>query len=225
MPTSEFIELKNRLTKLALSLPDSSISRAALTPDQEEDISFFSITAHATCEHFMEQRCLNAATKGYDDYNNTGFLGRIAKHLCVLPFVTVPKNPVELKKMSKVFGGKGFGISVTPSFHAVNNNEIKQLIHIGYMKYKQTVDSNHGMGLKYQFSLISILGLDINQFEPTFKTRVSQLANLRGEAAHKAVVAAQVIPEPSDLAAWTTDLIDGYKKLDKKLTSLCALKH
>ncbi|MGO7921966.1 hypothetical protein [Rhizobium ruizarguesonis] len=224
MPTAEFIALKSRLKKLALSLPDATIARAALTPDQEEEISFFSITAHATCEHFMEERCLIAATKSYDDYNNSSFFGRIAKHLCVMPFVTVPKDQNDLKKMIKVYGGKGFGISVTPSFHGSNANELKELIHIGYQKYKQIVVNNHGMGLKYQFSLIAMLGQDVSQFDPTFRTRVSQLATLRGEAAHNAVVAAQTIPEPSDLAQWTTDLIAGYRRLDTALVKLCKRK-
>lgn len=225
MPTQEFRALRSRLKKLSSALPDATIARAALTPSQEEKINFFSITAHATCEHFMEERCLIAATKAYDNFKNSGFLGRVAKHLCLMPFVAVPKDPSDLKKMSKIYGGRGFGISITPSFQGANSNEISDLIHIGYQRYKQAVGSNHGMGLKYQFSLISMLGHDINQFDPTFRSRVSQLANLRGEAAHAAVVAAHTIPEPSDLALWTSDLIAGYKQLDRALTKLPTLKN
>lgn len=224
MPTTEFLALKKRLEKLALSLPDASIARAALTPEQEEGISFFSIAAHATCEHFMEQRCLAAANKCYDDYNNSGFLGRVAKHLCVMPFISVPKNIAEIRKMSQVIGVSGFGISIEKGLENSSAREISQLIQLGYKKYEQAVRNNHGMGAKYQFSLISIIGLDVSRFDPTFTTRVSQLASLRGEAAHKPVVAAQVIPEPSDLAKWTTDLVAGYKQLDSDLTRLCRLK-
>jgi len=68
--------------------------------------------------------------------------------------------------------------------------------------------------------LLALIGVDINGFDPTFKSRVASLAALRGEAAHRNIVAAQTIPAFTDLVAWTTDLITGYRNLDDEITRL-----
>lgn len=43
---------------------------------------------------------------------------------------------------------------------------------------------------------------------------------LRGEAAHKAVVAAITVPTSTDMGAWIDDLNLGFRKLDKLLLGL-----
>jgi hypothetical protein len=220
MYSVEFKALRSRLAKLSKALPSASLSKQSLTASQEERIIFFAIAAHATCEEFMEQRALSAAQQAYDTYANSQFLGRVAKHLLIMPFLNVPNDSNDLRKLTKVIGLRGVCPGVSKSVQTANPNEVMDLLHLGFQRFRQTVSSNHGMSIKYQFALLAVLGFDLNQLDPSFKSRVSQLATLRGEGAHKSVVAAKTIPEPSDLSKWTTDLILGYRQMDVVLRRL-----
>ncbi|MBZ9725855.1 hypothetical protein LB554_18080 [Mesorhizobium sp. CO1-1-11] len=76
------------------------------------------------------------------------------------------------------------------------------------------------MSFNYPFNLMALIGVDINGFDPTIKSLVVSLAGLRGEAAHRNLIAAQTSPALGDLAIWTTGLIAGYRMLDDQITQL-----
>lgn len=219
MPTSEYFTFESRLRGLATALPGASIAKSALNAGQIEKIAFFGVTAHATCEEFIERRCAAVVDEAVDRFNNRRFFGRVARHLCVMPFLSV-NDRGDLERMAKVVGSPDFGIYVSKNLLCNNGKAVSDLIKMGHKKFQKVVSDNHGISTKYQFRLMSCIGLDISNFNPTFASRVIQLAGLRGEAAHNASVSARTIPEPSDLVQWTSDLLVGYLDLDTQLSRL-----
>lgn len=180
----------------------------------------FVVLLHAECEHFLEKRAMAVADHAKLAFDNGGVFGRVAKHLCVFPFIDAPKQTADLDKMLSIFGNSGFGIMATAQTISQNRSGYQRLLNIGYQRYKQTVINNHGADLKYQFRLLTALGFDLDLAGATFKSRISQLASYRGKAAHTSVVAAANPISPSTLATWPADLIAGFGKMDRGLTSL-----
>lgn len=220
MPTPDFLTLKARLTHLKTMLPDVSIASANLTMRQIDEISAYVLLTHAACEEFMEKRSLQTATAAKSAFDTSGAIGRVGKHLCVFPFIDVPNDNNDFRKLSSIVGASGFGVAMSKGFKATNSAQIGKLMNIGYQRFKGAVETNHGASIKYQFKLLSRIGLDIYDLGANFRSRIAQLAEARGEAAHKPVIAATVLYEPATLATWPTDLIEGYKQMDIRLSAL-----
>lgn len=180
----------------------------------------FVVLLHAECEHFLEKRALAVADHAKTSFDNGGVFGRVARHLCVFPFIDAPKQKADLDKMLSIYGSSGFGIMATAQAINLNRSGYQKLLNIGYQRYKQTVMNNHGADLKYQFRLLTALGFDLDLAGATFRSRISQLASYRGQAAHTSVVAAANAISPTILATWPADLIAGFAKMDRGLTSL-----
>jgi hypothetical protein len=218
--TPEYKALKTRLRSLTHMLPPQPAPGATPTSQDTDKMAAFIVLLHAECEHFLEKRALKVAENAKKDVDNGGAFGRVAKHLCVFPFIDVPKQNGAFEKMLSIFGTRGFGIMATTK--AINQNRAGylKLLNIGYQRYRQTVNSNHGAGLKHQFKLLTALGFDLDLAGATFKSRISQLASYRGAAAHTSVVAATNTVSASTLATWPADLITGFAKMDRGLTSL-----
>lgn len=180
----------------------------------------FVVLLHAECEHFLEERALKVAEDAKAAFDSGGDFGRVAKHLCVFPFIDAPKQAPDLEKMLSIFGTSGFGIMATTKTVTQKRAEYGKLLNIGYQRYKQTVSNNHGAALKYQFKLLTALGFDVDLAGATFRSRIAQLATYRGAAAHTSVVAASTTILPSTLATWPADLIDGFARIDRGLSSL-----
>jgi hypothetical protein len=218
--TPEYKALKTRLRSLTHMLPPQPAPDATPTSQDTDKMAAFVVLLHAECEHFLEKRALKVAENAKNDVDNGGAFGRVAKHLCVFPFIDVPKQNADFEKMLSIFGTRGFGIMATTKAINQNRTGYVKLLNIGYQRYKQTVDNNHGAGLKYQFKILTALGFDLDLVGATFKSRISQLASCRGEFAHSSVVAATNAILPSTLATWPAELITGFANMDRGLTSL-----
>lgn len=217
--TPEFIALKARLIDLSQLIPPTSPAGAPPTAQEQDSMSAFVVLAHAACEEFMEVRSLHVAETAKVNFDGGGNLGRVARHLCIFPYLEVKSTP-DMLKFIQIVGRSGFGIMADSSFVAANRNDLKKLLHIGFEKYKNSVKNNHGAGIKYQFKLLSKIGFDLNLLGSNFNSRIAQLASYRGEAAHGKVVAANTIHSPSTMVTWTQDLIEGYRRMDFRLASL-----
>lgn len=221
MVTALFRGLEARLLHLASQLPAQPAPPATLAANVIHDAaSVYAVMTHAACEAYMEDRCKEAADTAIADYTNRNKLGRIAKHLCVFPFFKPPGDSADLEKVAPIIGIPGFGIMMKPAMATASRVDIDRALKRGHKIYLNQIDKNHGMGFKYQFSLLALIGVDISAFDPTFKSRVAALAALRGEAAHRNIIAAQAIPALSDLVIWTNDLIAGYRNLDDEIARL-----
>lgn len=222
MPTYsvEFQALRLRLNDLAQLLPAAPAVGAAPSSRDVDQMSAFVVLAHAACEHFMETRAHKTATDAKLAFDNGGQFGRVAKHLCVFPFVEIPKQSADLNKLSKIFGAGSFGVFATSRFVTSNRMDIQRLLNVGYQKFVASVDNNHGASFKYQFKLLSMIGFDLTVLGSNFASRITQLAGYRGMAAHTEVIAANLQYSSTTLATWPIDLIEGYRKLDWKLASL-----
>jgi hypothetical protein len=201
-------------------LPPQPAAGTMPSSQDADKMAAFVVLLHAECEHFLEKRALKVADDAKAAFDNGGDFGRVARHLCVFPFIDVPKQKSDLEKMLSIFGTSGFGIMATTKTITQNRTDYKKLLNIGYQRYKQTVANNHGADLKYQFKLLTALGFDLDLAGATFKSRIAQLATYRGEAAHTSVVAATNTISPSTLSTWPADLIDGFAKMDRGLSSL-----
>lgn len=219
MPSANYARLSSRLLYLKSVLPSAPTSGATPTQPQIDGVAFCAVMAGAACEHYIEDASLGLADSAFLKYENTNFLGRVGKHLCVYPFIVV-NDQANIRKMVAVYGGSGFDVRVSAKFQALNQPALKDLLNIGYQQFKNQVKNNHGFALKYQFKLLSAIGADLSSLGPTFSSRVTQLATLRGEAAHKSVVAASTVPTPNDMALWMDDLIVGFRSLDRALARL-----
>lgn len=218
--TADFLALRTRLTSLKHMLPPQPPAGATSSSQDADKMAAFVVLLHAECEHFLEKRALAVADTVKSVVDNGGAFGRVAKHLCVFPFIDSPKQKADLEKMLSIFGTNGFGIMATARTVNQNRAAYEKLLNIGHQRYKQTVNNNHGADLKYQFKLLTALGFDLDLAGATFKSRISQLAFYRGEAAHASVVAATNTVSPATLATWPGDLITGFAKMDRGLTSL-----
>ena len=221
--TPEFAALKTRLSELGNLIPSGSNTSASPTPREQDQMSAFVVLAHAACEEFMETRTLSVAEGAKTQFDCGGELGRVGKHLCVFPYLEV-KDQSDLMKFARIVGKSEFGVMASSSFVSSNRADFIKLIHIGFNKYKKSVKDNHGASLKYQFKLLSKIGFDLSLLGNNFTSRIAQLATYRGEAAHAQVVAASTIPSPTTLATWPRDLIEGYRRMDFRLTSLATRK-
>lgn len=222
--TADYWTLKARLTSLIHLLPMQPPAGTSPSAQDVDKMAAFVILLHAECEHFLEKRAEKVADDAKAAFDGGGSLGRVAKHLCVFPFVDAPKQKPDLDKMLNVFGTSGFGIMATTKAITQNRTQYEKLLNIGYQRYKQTVSRNNGAALKYQFKLLTAIGFDIDLAGATFKSRIAQLATYRGEAAHTSVIAANISILPSTLATWPTDLLEGFAKIDRGLSSLATRK-
>jgi hypothetical protein len=182
-------------------------------------ISFCAVMAGAACESFIEEVSLKLAESAERKFATSSTLGRVGKHLCVFPFVEA-KQITDIQKMAALYGATGFDIRVSRKLSMSSSLEIGKLLDIGYKKFKNQVSNNHGFGPKYQFRLLSAIGADLTSLNPTFVSRIAQMMDLRGEAAHKAVVAAKTMPTSTDMCNWIDDLNVGFRGLDKLLSKL-----
>lgn len=220
--TADFTALKTRLNSLSHMLPPQAAPGTSPSPEDNDKMAAFVILLHAECEHFIEKRALKLATDAKSSFDSGGNFGRVAGHLCVFPFIDAPKQTADLHKMMRIFGTNGFGVVASKNAVTQNRTAYERLLNIGYQRFKQTVEGNHGASAKYQFKLLTALGFDLDVAGATFSSRISQLATYRGEAAHNSVVAATITHPVSTLATWPTDLIEGFGKIDRGLTSLAA---
>ena len=218
--SADYAALTTRLTSLTHMLPPQPPAGATPSIQDNDKMAAFVVLLHAECEHFLEKRALAVADHAKTAFDTGGVFGRVAKHLCVFPFIDAPKQRADLDKMLSIFGTSGFGIMATTRTVSQNRTGYQKLLNIGYQRYKQTVVNNHGADLKYQFRLLTALGFDLDLAGATFKSRISQLASYRGEAAHTSVVAVANAISPSTLATWPAELIAGFAKMDRGLTSL-----
>lgn len=225
MASAEYSGLKARILHLTKTLPALGSPTSSLTITEIDQIKAFAVHVSAACEHFMEQRCEFAADSAYNDFMGQQLLGRVGKHLCVFPFIEMPKDGGEIRKVVALYGSPGFGIRLNKVMINNNKRQIEDVLKIGYKKYKTTLRNNHGIAEKYQLKMMSALGLDITSFNPTFRSRITQLSDFRGEAAHKYVVAAATLPQPSDLLILATDLITGFYDVDKAISKLVKLRN
>lgn len=218
--TAEFVALKKRLASLTHLLP--TITAPSVTPSIEDcdRMAAFVLLLHAECEQFLETRALKVAGDAKAVFDDGGEFGRVARHLCVFPFIDAPKQKPDLDKMLRIFGTSGFGIMVTNKAINQNREEYRKLLNIGYQRFKQTVDNNHGVSLKYQFKILTAIGFDIDIVGATFRSRIMQLVDYRGLAAHKSVVAADNTISSATLATWPADLVEGLARVDRGLSSL-----
>ena len=222
--TQEYVDFRKRLRDLTKFLPPPSTS-TSLSAIEVDQMSAFVLLAHAACEHFMEVRSLQVATAAKSTFDAGGPLGRVGKHLCVFPFLNIPKQADDFAKLSKIVGVKGFGIMAENRLVSANRSDIHKLLNIGFQRFKQSINHNHGAGHKYQFRLLSLLGLDLNDLGANFRSRIAQLAEFRGEAAHTKVVAAITQHTPAVVATWPLDLIEGYRLMDLRLAVLARQKN
>lgn len=218
--TADYLDLRARLKSLSHLLPPQPTVSATPSSQDKDKMAAFVVLLHAECEHFLEKRALKVADDAKSAFDNGGYFGRVARHLCVFPFINAPKDKADLEKMLRVFGTSGFGIMASKSSIAQNRIEYGKLLNIGYQRYKKSIIRNHGVTLNYQFKILTAIGFDIDLVGATFKSRIDQLASYRGEAAHTSVVAATTTISPSTLATWPVELIDGFAKLDRGLSSL-----
>lgn len=216
MASPEFEALKARLNYLKSTLPKSTV----LNQKQTDHVKAVVLHQHAACEQFIEDRSSQVADAALALYNNSGTMGRTAKHLCVFPLIADIKQPPDVKKIAAVFGSVKFGIFIDPSYLTSNPLQIKQLLNIGYQAYKRTWDSNNGITQKYQLKMLAALGVDIGEFDPGFVSSVNTLAKVRGEAAHTNLVVATNVADPTAVRTWTPQLISGFEALDAELTDL-----
>lgn len=201
-------------------LPAAPAPGAALTVAQKDGIAFYAVMTHAACEHYLERRCAETADHALAMFNGSSKLRRVGKHLCLLPYVTFTKQERDFKTVAEILGAAGFGVHVSKTIQASNHADLAAAIDRGHKAYAKAISDNHGISFKYQFKLLCHIGFDIKTFSPNFVSRVDQLANLRGEAAHKEVIAAQTLPSITDLPIWTQDLLDGFLFLDAALKRL-----
>ncbi|MDD2859809.1 MAG: hypothetical protein PHI71_01920 [Acidiphilium sp.] len=225
MPSSLYTSLQSRLNYLVTGLPAAPTPGSSLTVSQKDGIAFYAVMTHAACEHYLEHRCAEIADYALNLFQTRKKINRVGKHLCLLPYVTFTNNDKDFKVVAEILGATGFGIYISKSLQTSNNGDLAAAIDRGHKAYKKTISGNHGISFKYQFKLLSYIGFDIKTFSPNFVSRVQQLADLRGEAAHKEVVAVQTLPSITDLSVWTQDLLGGYLLLDtalKRLKSVAA---
>lgn len=220
MPSGLYKSLRKRLTHLVATLPAVPAPGASLTVSQTDGIAFYAVMTHAACEHYLERRCAEIADHALALFNSRNKLRRVGKHLCLLPYVTFTKQDRDFKTVAEILGAPGFGIHISNSIQMSNQADLAAAIDRGHKAYTKAIGDNHGISFKYQFKLLCYIGFDIKTFSPNFVSRIDQLANLRGEAAHKEVIAAQTLPSINDLPLWTRDLLDGYLLLDDALKRL-----
>ena len=221
MQSPNLIRLSQRLTYLKSTLtvvPKSSLISTSAQVEVDR-VSFCAIMAGAACEKYIEEMSLQLADSSDRKFLDSNTLGRVGKYLCVFPFVEFRDNK-DIKKMAAVYGATGFDIRVSSKMFVSSQRDIKELLNIGYLKIKKQIKDNHGFGLKYQLRLLSAIGADLTSFDPTFSSRIQQLMQFRGEAAHNTVVAATTVPTATDMATWIDDLNVGFKKLDMQLSKL-----
>lgn len=224
MPSGVYRTLRKRLNQLVAVLPTPPSPGRSLSQAQKDGIAFYAVMTHAACEHYLERRCSEIADHALDAFTARNKLGRVGKHLCLLPYVTFTKQDRDFTTVAELVGASGFGVHISSAKQLSSRAELTLALDRGHKIYQRSIEQNHGISYKYQFKLLSYLGVDIKVFSPNFLSRVDQLATLRGEAAHKGVVAAQTLPSITDLPTWTQDLLDGYLDLDDALKTLKAVR-
>jgi len=87
-----------------------------------------------------------------------------------LPFFKPTSDNADLGKVAPIIGIPGCGIFD----EAIDGRRIRgrnqKALEKGHKLYLNQITRNHGMAYNYQFNLLALIGVDINGFDPTFKS-------------------------------------------------------
>lgn len=220
MPSPEHHQLVARLQHLVATLPVTPVIPVPWTQDEADLISAFAVFGAAACEHYIEDRCEKISQEAYQKFYNAQKLGRVAKHLCITPFVNFPSDDTDRDALKAVLGNPGFMIQIKKAYAATASAELERLLKRSEIQYKKALRNNHGIGVKHYFKLLGSIGVNVGAFDVSFVNSLQRLWELRGGAAHRHVVAANMITPTTDMVQWTTDIITGFTGLDGALDKL-----
>ncbi|MBC7151963.1 MAG: hypothetical protein H5U22_21480 [Rhizobium sp.] len=220
MPSSEYQQLEDRLQHLAATLPATPVIPTPWTQAEADLISAFAVFGAAACEHYIEERCGRISQEAYQKFYNARKLGRVAKHLCITPFVSFPADNTDRDALKAVLGNPGFMVQIKKSYAATATVELDRLLRRSEIQYKKALRDNHGIGVKHYFKLLGSIGVNVGAFDVNFVNSLQRLWELRGGAAHRHVVAANLITPTTDMRQWTTHIITGFTGLDSALDKL-----
>ncbi|MGR9423613.1 hypothetical protein [Rhizobium leguminosarum] len=220
MPSLEHQQLVARLQHLVATLPATPIIPVPWTQAEADLISAFAVFSAAACEHYIENRCTEISQEAYQKFYNAGKLGRVAKHLCITPFVNFPADDTDRDALKAVLGNPGFTIQIKKAYAVTANAELRTLLRRSEIQYKKALRNNHGIGVKHYFKLLGSIGVNVGAFDINFVNSLQLLWELRGGAAHRHIFAANLLTPTTDMQQWTTHIITGFTGLDDALTKL-----
>ncbi|MET3954471.1 hypothetical protein ABIE52_001337 [Rhodococcus sp. OAS809] len=188
MPSTLFVSFEQEIKVLKQSLIADSREDFRYTPEEHKRALGFRVLASAHLEHFLEERCLQIASKAAADHKS-GTLTRASKCLVVWYAVTADL--------------------VIP----IDNGELANRDHIdkAFEKYRKVVTKSHGInGAKLKGLLIPIGFRDAEMSaHSSLFNQLDSVADNRNPAAHTVVKRAMSLVAPEQ--EWTT--IDNLMRL------------
>lgn len=205
----------DRLRILESRLPSTNVALVPLTLPEREAIENVAIKASATCEEFLERRCLSAVNDAEVALAG-GVITRVAKFVIAYPAIVVPRDQALFQRMSAYYGVDAFQIRLGKGLK-LQLAQLKTSFREGKKVYERSVKKNHGFSSTHIYSLAGVIGVDYTSLDPVFLTSADQLKELRGAAAHTTLVQATTIPDPNSIRAWLATIRTNLKTLDRKL--------
>lgn len=210
-PSKRFKELRQRLGELRKNLLPSKFSETGDYTDRQIDRARgYKLLAHAEIESYIEEMAKETILKAITDWKN-------------------------LKKPSNII------ISFISSFHSgwstddTDSNEqiIKlaknrakkpsnaapEIIDLAQTQFIQTLKDNHGIKESNLKSLLSPIGIDIRDLDPTWIADINNFGSRRGDIAHNSKKTSAQI-NPKDEYQTVNNLLEGLLIIDQKIIEI-----
>jgi hypothetical protein len=160
--------------------------------ENQEKLMSFRLLVHAEVEHFMEEYAKSIIDKLYNEWVNNRTILPALRYL----FIYSPNK-----------------------FEGDNIPSISDRISSCCQAFKARIENNNGIKQKNIISLFLPLGVTSSYLDNAWLATMSTFGSRRGSYAHKSIAVQNQIDKAMEINE-LKNVIDGLKKLDKKLQKL-----
>ncbi|MHA6287352.1 hypothetical protein [Maricaulis sp. CAU 1757] len=223
MATQEYRRLEKRLMSLKDDIPAVPSSRLNLTDSEKDQLATVAVFVHAAAEFFVEERCEGVVAKAQEYFDRNRHLKYCLRNLLVVRFAKTDDR--KLERLEKICVGWGGGLRIRRSRLVGHDADLRAEIEGACNAYKQEIiRKNHGVTIKYLRKMLVPLGFSSDDLDPDMISAISDIARMRGAAAHTLGLHAVRIVHPSQMPGKIDRVAKGLRDLDSQLVGLLRRK-
>tara|TARA_R110000868_G_scaffold371943_1_gene635701 strand:- start:3040 stop:3711 length:672 start_codon:yes stop_codon:yes gene_type:complete len=218
MSTKAYRSFVERVDAVAVGLPAVPATRLNLSIKEQDELATVAVFIHAACEYYVEERCRDIVFRARRSFSSNSKLKFCLRVLLMLRFSKLDGDKID--RFEHIVLKLGGGFRILQSQVRLRHARVVLEIDGACTHYiNEFIDKNHGVSLKYLRKMLIPLGFDPGVLDPTLVSALSDIARLRGDAAHRPALHARSIIHPVTMSARIASIKSGFMDLDQKLVA------
>lgn len=165
----------------------------------------FRVLCHAEIEAYFEERAQEIATKAENDFRVRKRVSHTALAILAFSGCDMPRPP-ETADRTKSSADRLFTLN---KFMIAYNDFVKNVI-----------PSNHGIKESNILELLLPIGIDVNDLDPLWFTKMNDFGTARGLVAHSSRMGIVTLPNPADELSIVNSIVTDILKVDELINKL-----